>query len=77
MLEEFMTWLNAEIEKLEHVKDEDKMFILGKHFEAIRIRAQLCNMVAEENKQSSKPTEVMDMLNDMWKQRIEEREKHD
>ena len=77
MLEEFMTWLNAEIEKLEHVKDEDKMFILGKHSEAIRIRAQLCNMVAEENKQSSKPTEVMDMLNDMWKQRIEEREKHD
>lgn len=75
MMPEFMTWLNDEIKKLESVKDEDQMFILGKHFEAIRIRAQLCNMVAEENKQSIKPTEIMDMLNDMWQNRIKEREK--
>ena len=80
MLEDFITWLNTEIEKLENVKDEDKMFILGKHFEAIRIRAQLCNMVAEENKKNAAPisdNEVIDMLHGMWVERVKERERHD
>ena len=80
MITKFMEWLNSEIKKLENVKDEDKMFILGKYFEAVRIRAKFLNMLAELNKTHSKPPrdeEILDMLHDMWKQRIEERAKYD
>ena len=60
MITKFMEWLNSEIKKLENVKDEEQMFIQGKYFEAVRIRATICQMDKEEKKEKEKKKEKED-----------------
>ena len=61
-IERFMNWLNGEIKKLENVKDEEQMFIQGKYFEAVRIRATICQM---DKDQPDKKEELEELLGSM------------
>ena len=45
--EKFRAWLDEEIENLKPIRDEAPMFIHGKFSEAIRIRAMLCQIDKE------------------------------
>lgn len=45
-MEELKRWLDDEIEKLENETSESNQFIWGKHAEAIRIRAMMCQIYA-------------------------------
>lgn len=61
-IERFMNWLNGEIKKLENVKDEEQMFIQGKYFEAVRIRATICQM---DKDQPDKEEDLEELLGSM------------
>lgn len=76
MLNDFISWLDAEVETLENTKDEEELFILGKYFEAVRIRAKFLNLIEKTGK-PPKDSEILDMLNELWKKRIDERANHD
>ena len=50
----FREWLEDEIAAIEGARDEDSLFIHGKLSEAIRIRAMLCQIDKECNKDVDK-----------------------
>lgn len=50
----FREWLEEEIETIKDAKNEDNMFINGKLQEVIRIRAMLCQIDKECNKDADK-----------------------
>jgi len=49
-MEELKRWLDDEIEKLENEHTESNQFIWGKHAEAVRIRAMMCQIYKKEQK---------------------------
>ena len=50
----FREWLEEEKQAIEEVRNEDSMFICGKLSEVLRIRAMLCQIDKECNKDADK-----------------------
>ena len=59
MPEKFMTWLNEEIKNLENEHTESNQFIWGKHAEAVRIRAMMCQIYKKEQKDGKRSDDDM------------------
>ena len=53
-MDEFKEWLNEEIEAIKDTSSDNNLFCQGKLSEAIRIRAMLCQIDKECNKDADK-----------------------